>query len=263
MTLRRLLAVLAAAVTLAACRVDAVVNLEVNTDGTGVVSITASADADVVEQAPGLADDLRFDDAKAAGWVVDGPTATAGGGLTVTLRHNFTTAEQATALLASVSGADGPLHAVTVQRSVTDDAVTTGLSGTLSVANGLDAFADPDVLAAIGGSPYANRLAAAGLGPNDVVTFTFTATMPGDVTSTASTAVSSGSAQPPLTWSMPLDGSVIDLATTARLSRTNAWNTVSTVALGALIVWCVAAVGFIAYVAKARRSRATRRRRPT
>lgn len=263
MTLRRLLAVLAAAVTLAACRVDAVVNLTVNTDGTGVVSITASADADVVEQAPGLADDLRFDDAKAAGWVVDGPTATAGGGLTVTLRHNFTTAEQATALLASVSGADGPLHAVTVQRSVTDDAVTTGLSGTLSVANGIDAFADPDLLAAIGGSPYAKRLAAAGLGPNDVVTFTFTAAMPGDVTSTASTAVSSGSAQPPLTWSMPLDGSVIDLATTARLSRTNAWNTVSTVALGALIVWCVAAVGFIAYVAKARRSRATRRRRPT
>ena len=39
------------------------------------------------QQAPGLAADLRFDDAVAAGWVVEGPTATADGGLTVTLRH--------------------------------------------------------------------------------------------------------------------------------------------------------------------------------
>lgn len=260
MTLRRLVAVVVAALTLGACRVDAVVNTVVNTDGTGYVALTASADADVVAQAPGLADDLRFDDAIAAGWVIDGPTATAGGGLTVTLRHNFTTVEQATALLGSLNGPGGPLHGVTLQRTVTDDAVSTGLSGTLSVANGLDAFADPDLLAAVGGSPYADRLASAGLGPNDVVTFTFTASLPGSARTTASTIAAADSVQPALTWSMPLDGSSIDLTTTSVLSRTNVWNTVAKVALGALVLWCLAAMGFIAFVARARRQRQQRRR---
>jgi hypothetical protein len=258
MTLRRLIAVVAAALLLGACRVDAVVDVDVNTDGTGTVTVTASADADLVAQAPGLADDLRFDDAIAAGWVVEGPSATAGGGLTVTLRHNFTTVEQATVLLGSLNGPDGPLHGVVVTRSVTDDSVTTGLSGTLSVDNGLDAFADPDVLAAIGGSPYADRLAAAGLGPNDVVTFTFTAALPGTSSTTASTVAPADSAQPFLTWSMPLDGSTIDLTTTSVLSRSSAWGTVAKVALGALVLWCVLAAGFIAYVAKARRRRPQR-----
>ena len=43
------------------------------------------------------------------------------------------------------------------------------LAGSIRVANGLDAFADPDVLAAIGGSPYADQLAALNLRPADVV----------------------------------------------------------------------------------------------
>lgn len=262
MTLRRLVAVAIASLTLAACRVDAVVNTVVNTDGTGFISLTASADADVVAQAPGLADDLRFDDAIAAGWVVEGPSATAGGGLTVTLRHNFTTVEQATALLGSLNGPDGPLHAVAVQRTVTDDAVTTGLVGSLSVANGLDAFADPDLVAAIGGSPYADRLASTGLGPNDVVTFTFTASLPGSARTTASTIAAADSVQPALTWTMPLDGSSVDLTTSSVLSRTNIWNTVSKVALGALVLWCLAAIGFIVFVARARKQRQQQRRRP-
>ena len=36
---------------------------------------------------PGLADALVFDDAVAAGWQVDGPTATPEGGLTIVLTH--------------------------------------------------------------------------------------------------------------------------------------------------------------------------------
>ena len=64
--------------------------------------MTAVADADVVAQAPGLAESLQFADAVAAGWVVEGPTATEDGGLTVTLRHPVTSAEEATNLLASL-----------------------------------------------------------------------------------------------------------------------------------------------------------------
>jgi len=256
---RRALAVFLAACALAACKVDTSVGLVVEPDGSGTVTLTAIADAELVAKAPGLAEDLRFDDAVAAGWTVDGPTATADGGLQVVVTHPFDTVEQATALLQSLNGPDGPLHDVVVGRTATDDEITTTLSGTISVSNGLDAFADPDVLAAIGGSPYANDLAELNLRPADVVTFTFDAALPGDVTTP-----STGTA-PPLSWTVPLDGTTADLATTSVFAQgsggSSVWSTVANVALIALVVWVLFALGFIAFVAKARRDRA--RQRPT
>jgi hypothetical protein len=282
---RRALVVLIAAFALAGCRVDTTVHVAVAPDGSGTITLTAVADAELVTQTPGLADDLRFDDITAAGWTVDGPTPTADGGLQVVVTHPFATVQEATALLLSLNGPDGPLHDVVVGRTVTDDAITTTLTGNVRVANGLDAFADPDVLAAIGGSPYANDLAAANLRPSDVFTFTFTADLPGKVsapataatgdtsantaatpaTDTASTANPSNtvaSGDSPLTWSVPLDGTTADLATTAVLAQGSGggfWGTVATVSLIALVAWVVLAVGFIAFVANARKVKARRR----
>ena len=70
-----------AVIFLAACHVDTTVDIKMHSDGSGTITVTAIADADVVNQAPGLADDLRFDDAVAAGWTVTGPTSTSDGGL--------------------------------------------------------------------------------------------------------------------------------------------------------------------------------------
>lgn len=255
--MRRALAVLAAALLVTACRVDTTVTVTVEADGSGTVAVTVTADAEVVSQAPGLADDLRLDDVAAAGWTVDGPTATAEGGLTVTVIHPFATVEEATTLLASLSGTDGPLHDVALARAVTDDAVTTTLTGRIFVAGGVNAFADPELLAAIGGSPYANDIAATGLTPADVVTFTFVANLPGDPTPAADGTV------PPMTWTVPIDGTTADVAATAVAARGGGgggiWGTVADVALIALIVWCVLAVAFIAFVMTARRNRARRR----
>lgn len=257
---RRVLALLFAACALAACKVDATVDVAVQPDGSGVITLHAVADAELVQQAPGLADDLRFDDAVAAGWQVAGPIDTAEGGLEVTVTHPFATVEEATALLQSLNGPDGPLHDVVIGRTVTDEAITTTLTGSVRVANGLDAFADPDVLAAIGGSPYADDLAAANLRPSDVMTFTFTADLPGDPVTPASG--STATAEPTLTWTVPLDGTTADLATTTVLAQgteSSVWGTVANIALIALVAWVVLAVGFIAFVAKARRDRAQRR----
>ncbi len=254
---RRVLVLLVAALALVSCKVDTTVDVVVRPDGSGTITLTAVADADVVTQTPGLADDLRFDDAIAAGWTVEGPTPTEVGGLSVILRHDFATVEEATAVLQSLNGPDGPLHDISIARTVTPDDITTTLSGTIRVANGLDAFADPDVLAAIGGSPYANDLATANLRPADVVTFTFTADLPG----TPTTPASGSTGEPTLTWSVPLDGTTADLATTTVLAQgaqSSGWSTVATIALVALIAWCVLAIGFIAFVAKARRDRARR-----
>jgi hypothetical protein len=266
---RRILFVLLAALALAACKVDTRVDVAVQPDGTGSITLTAVADAELVTKAPGLAEDLRFDDVTAAGWSVDGPTPTTDGGLKVVVTHPFATVEEATALLQSLNGPDGPLHGVTLGRTVTPDDITTTLAGTISVSNGLDAFADPDVLAAIGGSPYAADLAAANLRPADVVTFTFTADLPGSTTSSSaasSTVASTVTGAAPagaLSWSVPLDGTTADLATTAVLAQGSSsggmWGTVATIALVALIAWVLLAVAFIAFVAKVRRDKARRR----
>ena len=108
--MRRVLVFLLAALVLSACRIDSTVTLKVQPDGSGVITLAVVADAAVVKAAPGLAADLRLDDAAAAGWTVDGPKPTDGGGLQVTLTHPFTTVQEATALLQSINGSGGPLH---------------------------------------------------------------------------------------------------------------------------------------------------------
>ena len=234
--------------------------MKVNADGTGVITLTAVADADVVAQAPGLAEDLRFEDAVAAGWLLTPPAATDTGGLQVVLTHPFATVEEATALLTSINGNGGPLHDVAITRAVTGDDITTVLAGTLRVDGGIDAFADPDVLAAIGGSPYADNIAATNLRPTDVVTFTLTADLPGKPATPATGTTTIG--EQSRTWSVPLDGTSVDLATTAVLAQgtpSSVWGTVATIALIALIAWCVIAIAFIAFVARARQQRARQR----
>lgn len=258
--MRRAFALLVAALALTACKVDTTVDVKVNADGTGVITLTAMADADVVAQAPGLAEDLRFDDAVAAGWLLTPPAATESGGLQVVLTHPFATVEEATALLASINGPGGPLHDAVITRTVTDDDITTAVAGTLRVDGGIDAFADPDVLAAIGGSPYADNIAATNLRPTDVVTFTLTADLPGEP-ATPATGPTAADEQS-LKWSVPLDGTSADLATTSVLAQgtpSSVWGTVATIALIALVAWCVIAVAFIAFVARARKLRDQRR----
>ena len=261
--MRRAFVLLVAALALTACKVDTTVDVKVNADGTGVITLTAVADADVVAQAPGLAEDLRFDDAVAAGWLLTPPAATESGGLEVVLTHPFATVEEATALLTSINSNGGPLHDVAITRAVTGDDITTVLAGRLRVDGGIDAFADPDVLAAIGGSPYADNIAATNLRPTDVVTFTLTADLPGELATPATgTTGTTGIDAQSLAWSVPLDGTSVDLATTAVLAQgtpSSVWGTVATIALIALVAWCVIAIAFIAFVARARNQRARRR----
>lgn len=253
-TMRRALIVIAV-MLLAACRVDTTVDISMGADGTGTVTVTAIADADVVSQAPGLAQDLRFDDAKSAGWTVTDPTDTADGGLQVQLTHTFANPEEATALLQSINGSGGPLHGAALTRVVDDGGTTVLLTGSLRI-DGLAAFADPDVLAAIGATPYAEQVAAANLSPNGAVGVTVRATLPGKITSATGT-VKDGS----VSWIVPLDGSQLDLTTTTVDDHGTAkiWGIAAKVALIALVAWSVVAAAFIAWVVRQRTRRAHHR----
>jgi hypothetical protein len=252
--MRRALIVIAV-MLLSACRVDTTIDISMHSDGSGEITLTAIADAEVVAKAPGLAEDLRFDDAEAAGWTVAGPTDTSGGGLQVVLTQEFANPEEATALLQSINGSGGPLHNVVLGRTISESGTTITMVGSLRI-DGLGAFADPDVLAAVGATPYAEEVVAAGQGPTQAVVVTVRASLPGKI-NTATGTVEGGS----VSWIVPLDGSQLDLATSATDDHGTAkiWGMASNVALIGLVVWCAVAAAFIAWVVRQRKRRAQRR----
>ena len=95
-------------VLLSACRVDSVVTLGVEPNGSGTLAVVTTVDAEVVARVPNIAQDLSFEDAKNAGWKVSEVGATEEGGLQVRVAHSFANEEEATALLGQLSGEFGP-----------------------------------------------------------------------------------------------------------------------------------------------------------
>lgn len=247
---RLLLVVCALALT--ACRVDANVDVEMAENGSGVITVTAVADAELVARAPGLADDLRFDDLVAAGWVVQGPAATADGGLSLVLRHPFGTPEQATSILASLNGRNGPLLDVILGRTLAERSVELSMTGFSGTTVGLASFADDELLAAVGAVPWASEVAAQGLTIDQALSVSISAALDGEVVATTGTAGDDGRVR----WSVPLDGSLIDLATTSSVSldKGGVWRVLPYLALAALVVWVLAAAALIWRMVMARRT---------
>ncbi len=257
-SLRAILCLAFFVVVLSACRVDTVVTLDVNENGSGTLSVITTADAEVVAQAPGLVDDLNFDDVKAAGWIVSDPLPTADGGLQLSTTHIFATPAEATLLMSQLSGEFGPFKEMHLVRSGKDTDSTWTLTGNLEVNGGLDAFADPALLNTIGASPYAATLANSELDIGQAVGIEFRAFLPGSIEST--TGVNTlGYSQ----WTVSFDGS-------SQLVTTIAQNTAvkSTVArifapifFVGLITWVLGVLAFSAFVALTRFRRG--RRTPT
>jgi hypothetical protein len=252
------LALLALAAAATACRVDVAVDVTMAADGTGTIAITATADAEVVAAAPGLAQDLRFDDVEQAGWVVTGPTVTDDGGITVTITHPFSTPAEATELLGSLNGASGPFQRMSVTRAEDATDVRFELSGVGRVDAGLLAFTDPDLFRIVGATPYVEEIAAANLSPTQAVGITLRVELPG--------ILAESTADPDaddVAWTVPLDGSSVAISATSTLSLEDdaAWSVVATVLLVALVLWVVVSAAFIAFVVRAR-GRRMRRPRP-
>ena len=207
----KFVAVIATVLGLCSCQVNAVVTLDVGQNGAGVVTVNMIADSEILAQAPNLVDDLRFDDATTAGWVVARPNKTADGGLQVSLTHTFDNAEQAGALLTQLSGEFGPFKQMSLTRSGKDTDSTFKLNGTLQADGGLSAFADARLLNTIGGAPFAENLRQAELDLGKVMTIDFVAILPGVIERT--TGIDTENT---VTWRVPLDGSEQSVLTTSR-----------------------------------------------
>ncbi len=176
--IRGVLAALAVAV-LASCRVDTEVALLMNSDGTGSVTVTVVADAEAVRAEPNLAKQLRLEDLTQTGWLVEGPDATPEGGLSILLTRPFTNLTEANAVLASLSGPDGPLREPTVTATGSRGDVSWVFDGTLDFSKGLDAISDPELTSALGGTPWLAELQRRGLAPRDAASITVRVSMPG------------------------------------------------------------------------------------
>ena len=175
-------------------------------DGSGSIEVTVTADAEVVEAAPDLVDDLRLDDLQQAGWNVDGPTAVEGGGLQVVLSHPFASTEEATALLGQLSGDGGLLAGFELDQQRSFARVGTELSGSLTFEAGLAELADADIVEQIGGAPYVETLADRGIPVEDAFGLRLVVTAPGDVVDTNGTPSPSTGNETTVTWEADLVG---------------------------------------------------------
>lgn len=138
---------------------DVNVGIQSDADGTGRVRVAATLDRGAVEQLVGQAAGdpdavdpatrIKVDDLRKAGWTIDGPTETEGGGLDVVATHRFADAAEARALVDDVGGDPGPFRDVRLRQERTFFKTRTEFRGTVDLGRRLGAFTDPELRQAL------------------------------------------------------------------------------------------------------------------
>lgn len=223
-------------------------------DGTGTITVVATADAELVATVPTIADELATDDIAAAGWTIDGPTATDDGGLRISMSHDFASDEEATNLLNSIGA---PFNDMSVVRNTSGDDTTTRLSGLLGLSDGFEAFADDDLIAAVGALPFADQIEAAGATPTSAMDATISVRLPGAIDAEQTNGVRIDDSR--REWTVPLEGGILEWrALSVQSPGDSQWwaRPLSIGALVLLVAWVVFMTLFIGYVVFARWQRA-------
>ena len=153
--MRRLAVLLVALVAvLSGCKVDTSVTIDMHDDGSGVVTVRATLDAQAVAEAEAgggkLEDRVRLNDLAAAGWTISPWVRSGSGTAQIELSKPFSSPEQVAGIIAEVSGPNGPVKDVAAKRdhgltstgySVTGDidlaAIGTGVTADQDLVNAL------------------------------------------------------------------------------------------------------------------------------
>ena len=143
---------LAVAFVATACQVDTTVDIAVDDDGSGRVTVTAVLDAEAAAKVPDLDQSLLLDDVRKAGWRVVGPDRTAAGGWRVSATKPFADPSQLPAVMAELGGEGGPFRDFTLTRDDAFAKTTYRLEGTVDLSGGIDAFGDDALRQALGGT---------------------------------------------------------------------------------------------------------------
>lgn len=157
--LTRLLALSVIVLVLATgCRVQLETKVVVGFDGAGTVTQGIGFDDAALRRVGDPVAALRAGDLRDAGWEVD--AATREGDLTwVRARHAFATPEEGTALLAQLSGPDGPYRDIRISRDDGFLSTSVGVTGRIDTTAGLAMFGDAQLSSVLGGDASGGLLA--------------------------------------------------------------------------------------------------------
>ena len=175
-----LMLALGLAVLVSGCRVDTAVHVEVEDAGSGTVTVVFDADAVAVARVPELAGGLRFDDARAAGWAVEGPLFRADGGVQIRAVKRFESAGQLPQVLEELAGKDVIFTGVVLEQKRSFAETAYSFRADIDPTPPLEVFSD-DALAEIFedqpfGRPLQDLIAEAGT-PEDSLGFEFLLTL--------------------------------------------------------------------------------------
>ncbi len=140
-----------------ACQATAEVGVVVEEDGSGTVNVVFSTDQETVDLLIDPVGDLRIDDLRDAGWTVEQePHLTPDGGLQLEVSKPYPAAEQLDDVLAEIGGPifDG----ITLVRSRDFDGTSWTVEGSIDVRDGVDNFADEQLITLLAGRPFGETL---------------------------------------------------------------------------------------------------------
>ncbi len=157
--LPRVFALLALVVFVAAgCRVQIETKIDVGLDGKGTITQGIGFDDAALKRVGDPARALRADDLVQAGWEVD--AASKEGDLTwIRVHQSFETPEEGTALLAQLSGPDGPYRDMLIKRSDGLLSTSVKVTGEIDTTAGLQMFGDQQLATTLGGDASGGLLA--------------------------------------------------------------------------------------------------------
>ena len=157
--LPRVFALLALVVFVAAgCRVQIETKIDVGLNGKGTITQGIGFDDAALKRVGDPSRALRADDLVKAGWEVD-PTTREGDLTWIRVHHSFATPEEGTALLAQLSGPDGPYRDLLIQRTDGFFSTSVKVTGEVDTIAGLSMFGDQQLTAALGGDASGGLLA--------------------------------------------------------------------------------------------------------
>jgi hypothetical protein len=175
--------VAAAALVGGGCRVDVAMDVAVEEDGSGQVEVVVALDRDAARRVPGLEDQLEVGDLEAAGWEVTDPERVDGGGVEVRATKDFASLDGLGDVVAEVTGEDGPLSDLVVERDRAAFGDTWRVRGEVDLRDGLEAFGDAGLRERLGGTSFGmsdeELEEAAGRPLDEAVRFRVTTDVPG------------------------------------------------------------------------------------
>jgi hypothetical protein len=230
---------------LAACDVRTEVVVDVDESGAGVVTVAVGLDPDAVDRLPSLDDLVLVDDLDEAGWTVTGPDRDGDGTTWYRAEKRFATPEEATAILAEISGPDGPFRDLTLGRELAIARTRFEFTGTVDLTGGIAAFSDAALAQSLEGHPLGEPIEAIearlGEAAADVFSFELTVRMPGDVDSNAPPSDDASTSE--AVWAP----SLADTSPTEVAASSEVWRSTTLIALGVgiaalalLLAWTVA-----------------------